>query len=58
MIQPIIALKAHRQISKKGCFNKYYSCDIGNLEILETFGKTNNWQQLYKQSSLTFYKSK
>ena len=38
------ALKAHWQISKKWCFEKYYSC----------VRKLRNWQQICKPLSLTF----
>ena len=44
-------LKAHRQISKKRCFEKY------GYTLTELFGKPDNWLQIYKQTSSNFYTS-
>ena len=57
-------LKAQWQISKKWCSNKYCSCDE-TCQFSAFKGtpwqcyleKTDNWQQIYKQASLTFYTS-
>ena len=43
-------LKAHRQISKKLCFEKYDNFQL----YTELFGKPHNWRQIYKQTSSTF----
>ena len=64
-------LKAHLQISKKRCFGKYCSCDqachcscdqagifsFKGYTLTELFRKSDNWRQIYKQTSSTFYSS-
>ena len=58
-------LKAHRQISKIRFFEKYCSCDkacqfsaLQGNTLMELFRKPDNWRQIYKQTSPTFYTSK
>ena len=55
----ILQLKAHWQISKKRCFGKYWSCDKACQfsALTELFRKPDNWWQIYKQTSSTFYAS-
>ena len=57
-------LKAHRQISKKRCFEKYCSCDqacqfsaLCGTPWRSYLRQHDNWRQVYKQTSSTFYTS-
>ena len=60
------SLKAHQQISKKKTvFRKllfvWYNMPIFNFTgytLTELFRKPDNWRQIYKQTSSTFYTSK
>ena len=57
-------LKTHWQMSEKLCFKlvllMWWTMSIfsfiGHI-LTELFGKTDNWQKIYKQTSLTFYTS-
>ena len=60
----IIVLKKHWQRSKKQSFGKYYSSDKAcQFSVLKGtpwpsyLEKTDNLQEIYKQTSLTFYTS-
>ena len=56
-------LKSHRQISKKRCSEKYIyvikhaSFQLYKIPLTELFRKPDNWPQIYKQTSSTFYTS-
>ena len=64
LIEYFVAMKTQREISKKRSFEKCCLCDklcqlsfMGHI-LTELFEKTDNWRQVYKQTSSTFYTSK
>ena len=54
-------LKAHRQISKKRCFEKYCLCDKGwqfsAVASTPWWSHLDNWRQIYKPTSWPIYTS-
>ena len=57
-------LKTHRQISKNQCFGKHCLCDKdANFQLYRAhlngviWKKTDNWRQIRKQTSSTYYGS-